>query len=484
MKRLCFGTLFKILYQARKSSQITNERLLLAVFSAYKLLDEAPSSNAIGHLKDGKDNVPTYLRDAVEAISQEEAYSGFQKNVVPLLKNDKQEFIVKAILKALEEDFEVPNGEIVGRSAGYEKENIISSTDFDFAELLESVFYYTIVHVNQRSYTQSIKEINKEFFEAIEHWERKVYLDNFSNTAKLILPKTINSKRYNSTFKEIYSLKLCNEIRPSTIHIYTVEISNDRFRFTNMKELIFDNISNYVMSREKMKRADETGSQYRLGQDALKKYQKSCGKSEETILGETLLYVFLEQVLEAPKIMSKIELDSHNGNARSEGVYLYRSSHNGIEFTQMVFGVSQIISSLSNAIELAFERIINIKVNDEDEFYLIDSMLTANIVDYETQVCLKELLFPKKIQTNSTTEISFGCFLGYSLPLEKYQRGIESFSDFAIRQMQEDIDGIKGFIEELIVKNHLEGYNFYFYVLPFNNADEEKIRIANDISWG
>lgn len=483
MKRLCFGTLFKILYQARKSKQITNERLLFAVFSAYKL-NEEPSSNTIGHLKDGKDNVPTYLRDAVKTISQEEAYFGFQNNVVPLLKNDKQEFIVKAILKVLEEDLEISNIEIVGRSSGYEKENIINSTDFDFVELLEAVFYYTILYVDQRSSKDLIKEINKEFFDTIERLDRKVYLDNFSNTAKLLLPKTINSKGYNSTFKEIYSLKLCSDVRPSTIHIYTVEISNDRFKFTIMKELIFNNISNYVMSREKMKRADQTGSQYRLGQDALKKYQKSCGQSEETILGETLLYVFLEQVLDAPKIMSKIELDSHNGNARSEGVYLYRSSHNGIEFTQMVFGVSQIVNSLSNAIESAFEKIISIRMNDEDEFYLVDSMLTANIVDYETQAYLKELIFPKKVQTTSITEASFGCFLGYSLPLKKYKRGIESFSDFAVKQMRDDIDGIKGFIEDLIVNNHLEGYNFYFYVLPFNNADEEKISIANDISWG
>ena len=50
--------------------------------------------------------------------------------------------------------------------------------------------------------------------------------------------------------------------------------------------------------------------------------------------------------------------------------------------------------------------------------------------------------------------------------------------------MQEDISEIKSYVESLITANHLEGYNFYFYVLPFNDADEEKISIVKDITGG
>lgn len=66
MKRLCFGTLFKILCKASKSS-VTDERLLSALFSVYKQ-DRNLCGSSTSHLKIGHDNVPEMLKSAASSM--------------------------------------------------------------------------------------------------------------------------------------------------------------------------------------------------------------------------------------------------------------------------------------------------------------------------------------------------------------------------------------------------------------------------------
>lgn len=60
-----------------------------------------------------------------------------------------------------------------------------------------------------------------------------------------------------------------------------------------------------------------------IGIKALIEFKKAYGTSVDTVLVELMLYVFLEQELNAPKIMSKIEFSHHMGLAsKSDGIYL------------------------------------------------------------------------------------------------------------------------------------------------------------------
>lgn len=57
MKRLCFGTLMHILYQAR-NQKVTNDLLCDAIFSSYSQTTNSFDSSLPGHLKSGRNNVP------------------------------------------------------------------------------------------------------------------------------------------------------------------------------------------------------------------------------------------------------------------------------------------------------------------------------------------------------------------------------------------------------------------------------------------
>lgn len=90
---------------------------------------------------------------------------------------------------------------------------------------------------------------------------------------------------------------------------------------------------------------------------------QAYGTCAETILGEMLLYVFMEQELNAPKIMSKIEIDDLGGMicSKSDGVHLLAVENNGQLFHQLVFGASDIYGDLTASIDRAFVKIIDIE---------------------------------------------------------------------------------------------------------------------------
>lgn len=114
---------------------------------------------------------------------------------------------------------------------------------------------------------------------------------------------------------------------------------------------------------------NKMGKSAAMGTQALLKYMKAFDASAESILGETLLYVFLEQELQVPKLMTKIEIDEIGGlmKSKSDGVHLLVSEDRGKPFRQLIFGASNIVIDLRSAVDNAFDKIIAIDSNYEDE---------------------------------------------------------------------------------------------------------------------
>lgn len=145
MKRICFGTMFTILYQVRVSGQnpkVTNDSLCDAIFSVFGD-DFTYCGFTAGHLKGGHDNVPLSLQSAAGGMSFEEADAKFQKYISPMIKDEMKEAIVRAIKDVLVED-PVSDNTIIGYIDGYQKEKIIQKSTFSFSAIVVSVLYYAI----------------------------------------------------------------------------------------------------------------------------------------------------------------------------------------------------------------------------------------------------------------------------------------------------------------------------------------------------
>lgn len=79
MKKLCFGTLLNLVYQA-KGQGVTYKSICDAVFSAYGCADTTNRDSSLPpHLKSGHDNVPPDVIDAARAITYEDAVIAFDK---------------------------------------------------------------------------------------------------------------------------------------------------------------------------------------------------------------------------------------------------------------------------------------------------------------------------------------------------------------------------------------------------------------------
>ena len=76
---------------------------------------------------------------------------------------------------------------------------------------------------------------------------------------------------------------------------------------------------------------------------------------------------------------------------------------------------------------------------------------------------------------------AFGIFLGYTLDIDATMYSNAQFRDAVMQKLKADIQNIAPYIERKVNSFGLTGYSFYFYILPFNNAKEDRANIINKL---
>lgn len=486
VKRICFGTVFTILYQARVSGQnpkVTNDSLCGALFSVFGD-DFLLCGSTSGHLKSGHDNVPFSLRSAAGGMSFEEADANFQKYISPMIKDEMKEAVVRAIKDVLAED-PISDNTIIGYIDGYQKEKIIQKSTFSFSAIVVSVLYYSITKVDNRSCQSEIKSLDKDYVKSRINDNRSIYFEDSNAAAFLPIDSTLCDPTFNRIFEKIYNSIFPNTTSPALIAIYSADIKNRKINFRNAKQFVVDNLTSYVMSRERINKMDKVGRLSTAGIQSLQKFIGASWRSKETLLGETLLYVFMEQALGAYKILSKIEIDDIANKSKSDGVYFFRVERRGIPYNMLLFGASNIYGNFQVAVDSVFEKVQKIEQNYDDEFLIVDNTLNQNIFPIEMANYMKDILMPKKNSTNSNSpDMAFGCFLGYTVNVVSSASDNVQYEVDLKNQMKADIDAVIPYIKSTINKLGLNNYEFYFYVVPFNDATNERITLIDEMIGG
>lgn len=480
MKRLCFGSLMVILYQAR-NPKVTNESICNALFSCFGKSTASYDSSTPGHLKAGKINVPPDVIEAAMLSDGDETDKLVNLHIIPLIKISHKENVVRAIKDLLSDDTTISEDTIVGYITGYEKKNLLIKSTFALSSLLAGVLRFVSVDVKNNECKEGIKEIPKNFVES-QSSDVPVYFEASDAKPKTDLTLTLTDPDFNRVFDKVSSMMVNTGAGASEIEIYKVaDVTNCQLRFRRMKEYLMDHIGEYVFSRSKASRFEKTGKTSAIGVHAFKQFIAAYNRSKETVLGEILLYVFLEQGLNAPKIISKIEIDD-NGflSSKSDGVHLLAAGFSSVPYDQLVFGASDIEGQLVAAVDRAFTKIQTIKDNDYDELQTVERTCHNDIYDDNTREFMVDLI----LNGRRKPDMAFGVFLGYTMRLatkitdnNKYRVAVEN-------QLIADINAIQPYIINKISSEGFDGYNFYFYVIPFNDADTEKIEIVDDIVGG
>lgn len=300
-----------------------------------------------------------------------------------------------------------------------------------------------------------------------------------------LFDKTILGHKMDSIFKEVHHHEKLGLRNPEELRLFHLQVSNNRFVFTNLEDYLTDIVSEYVFSRVMVQKliAPNSGINPRsIGLRALtvmKKNGAADQKGTGNELGEILLYAFLEEKLGAYKLFSKVELNSAVTpfGKESDSVHLLSLGDIG-DFTcyQTVFGTSNIKGDLQEAIDNAFDAIVRIEKETGAGIQIVESKtLNESFEPSMLQKIIKAIVpEPGSSVVNNN---AYGVFLGYSLGLDPTTRSNVEFLRALDKKMEFDIQQYSSYIADKIRNLGLTSHSFYFYIVPFNNAEADKKQI-------
>ena len=164
------------------------------------------------------------------------------------------------------------------------------------------------------------------------------------------------------------------------LQIYCLKFEDKDFDYDGLWRYLRNNIGYYVFSRAQIQQYTENDEIESVSYDAadqLRQLSRDALSADE--LGEILLYIFLEQVLKAPKFMSRVELSGYGGFniSKSAGIHIL-TVKSPLPYSQIVFGTSRIEGDLNSAIDDAFQKAA------EPSFRFPDTVASTN--DYHRRL--------------------------------------------------------------------------------------------------
>lgn len=346
-------------------------------------------------------------------IDKEELVDEIKTKFEPNFDYAGKQLVVSAIQAVLKDD-NIPDATQIGfMDEGYTKQDIVEKQTFSFADLIANVYYYVVIYIDNRSFKESIKEIDSSFFDTNLSSGKNIRLITKETKVFSKVPLTLDSEAFDEVFNKIgcYELSVPNN---STLEFYCLDVTSSKIDYTKIQGFIQDNIGRYIYSRAARNSYEVRNESSKLAVNAIRSYKRRVA-SKPTIshFNELMLYSFLECVLHAPKIFSKMELQDKSGlyESTSSGIHILTLKKGDRLFNQLIFGATDTIESLNEAIDNAFQQVINIKNSTKDELELLETTILNQEFGLETNKALEAMIIPKKGSGLEKPDPAFGLFL-------------------------------------------------------------------------
>lgn len=478
MKRLCYASLLKVLYYC-KPQDITqreiNGEMLLSIDPNYDLMAD---DNAASTLASADRNIPSDVISKARSVQVDLVVEHVRDYVLLKLNESKIKIVVLALLDILDNDKTIPDDTIIFYTGNKTKEELINETLFDPAEIIANLFLYAILNTKNTDFKNEVKNISKKYVDSFATEVKNISFKKNKAISRVSIKKTIQNKDFNNTFIEVthpetLGLKNNNELR-----VFHLNILNNKFSVRELQKFILSNIGRYVYSRVDIEKFKVDGDVELIAYNALQKLHKhgNINQFKDDGLGDMMLYAFLEQVLEAPKIMSKVELNTTAGyyGSKSDGIHLLGIDDGlGNPYHQLIFGASKIIGDLHSAIDIAMGKAYEIKDDPSAELSIMESTLLGRVFDENTAEYMKDIVIPGRSLSNSVDH-AFGIFLGYTLDIDPSDLTNHEFRIEVTKRMSKDLKKATPYIVNKINSLGMASFSFYFYILPFNDAVVDK----------
>lgn len=280
-----------------------------------------------------------------------------------------------------------------------------------------------------------------------------------------------------------HDLKELELNKSNKLNVFTLKVRNNAFAYNELVELLSNHLYHFALSRTEVQKLIDAREYTTLVSKAQGKLRRHS--SNEGELGEILLYCFLESHLNAPKILTKLEIKTAKNDyvKGADGIHLLKMSDSDY---QLIFGESKLNSDLKKGIYEAFSSISTLLREDKIEFEigLINSQLikeTSNSAQYEF---LKNVIIPSAREDKINTDYSFGIFLGFDIGIseEASKMSNAEFRTHIRSIVKQEVTSILSSINFQIDKSEFSGYDFYIYVVPFSNLAEKRKEIIQELT--
>lgn len=298
-----------------------------------------------------------------------------------------------------------------------------------------------------------------------------------------VLTSTSITTGFDSVFTEVNVGQAINLKNNNCLRMFCLDIANNAFSYSGLHQFLQRNIGRYVFSRATIEQFVSDGDTDTIALKAIELLRTANNPEDKGSggeLGEILLYLFLEQKLNAPKLLSKVELKTTKNQYvfGSDGVHLLCLEDTAY---QLVLGESKIKGDLKRAVDEAFVSIQNVSDDDSNEIRLIEKNILAESFDNRTTELIKSIIIPTKRDRSITVDNAFGIFLGYTLGIDPTPYSNAEFRDAVKNKIENDVKSIATYIEKKVNESGLTGYSFYFYILPFNDAPQDRASIIKKL---
>lgn len=271
--------------------------------------------------------------------------------------------------------------------------------------------------------------------------------------------------------------------KSNKLNLFVLKIQNNAFAYNELVDSLSNQIYHFALSRTEVKRlkeAEEYGTLVNLAKEKFRVHTSNEGE-----LGEVLLYCLLESHLNAPKLLTKLEIKTAKNDyvKGADGVHLLQVSDNDF---QLIFGESKLNSDLSKGVSEAFKSIKTMLSEDkiQHEISLVNSQLIKETADDNTYDYLKSIIVPKASEDKYNTDYAFGIFLGFNAEItdEEQEKSNTEFRTELRKKIQDQTMDIIKSINFQINKSEFNGYSFYVYVIPFSDLQNKRKGIIESLT--
>ncbi|TEW56590.1 DUF1837 domain-containing protein [Psychromonas sp. RZ22] len=272
------------------------------------------------------------------------------------------------------------------------------------------------------------------------------------------------------------------------ISLFSLKINANDFDYQNLQDNLLEPMVNFSLSRAvKAEYADKPAKLSKKAREKFIEYVRNKGE-----LGELILYSFLESHLNAPKILSKLELKtstSHYVNG-ADGVHFLKLQNGDY---QIIFGESKTEVGITRGISNAFKSISEFKagVNNKgakksglpyEKSLISDHLANETFSDDEKQF-VKSIIYPSR-KDNFYVDDAFGIFIGYEMKIEDSDKTLPNseFREKIKKKIKAEVEGKFSHILKKITQYDLSGHNFYIYFLPITDLNKNRKLIQKGIT--